>query len=96
MHTPNDPIDPFLPIDPDAALSTARQLADGVAATLRVARALAYSRRAIDLTGFDRMIGLLCARALDLPPEQGRLIRPRLITLLGDLDGLSASIQPPS
>lgn len=56
-------------------------LADELAKTIGVARALAEAGRVIDLTGLDSRIGLLCAKSLDLPPEQGRTMRPRLIEL---------------
>lgn len=95
MHTNSDPASLLTPSDPSAVLTAAEELADGIAATLRMARALVDSQRAVDLGGFDRMVGLLCARALDLPPEQGRALRPRLIALLADLDGLSQAIPPP-
>ncbi len=66
-----------------------------VASTLRLARSLLGTGRAIDIDGLDRMIGVLCARALDLPPEQGRIVRPNLALLLMELDTLSIALQPP-
>ena len=56
--------------------------------TIDVACALASSGRAIDLTGFDQHVGLLCAKSLDLPPDDGRRLRPRLIVLSGALEAL--------
>lgn len=56
-------------------------LADELAKTIGIARALVEGGRAIDLTGLDNRIGLLCAKSLDLPPDQGRAVRPRLIEL---------------
>lgn len=67
---------------------------DGATSTLRVARGLLENGRRVDLEGLDRVIGVLCARALDLPPEEGRAIRPRLALLLADLDALSLALQP--
>lgn len=65
-----------------------------IASTLRLARSLLGTGRAIDINGLDRMIGLLCARALDLPPEQGRIVRPNLALLLIELDTLGVAMQP--
>jgi len=67
---------------------------DGATSTLRVARGLLEGGRRVDLEGLDRVIGVICARALDLPPEEGRTIRPRLALLLADLDALSLALQP--
>ncbi len=78
--------------DSSAALNAAEAIADGVAATLRVTRALVDSKRDVDLAGFDGMVGLLCARALDLPPEQGRVLQPRLAALLTELDELATAL----
>ena len=68
-------------------------LADGLGKTVSVARALAASGRAVDLDGLDRHIGLLCAKALDLPPEIGRTQRVCLIKLRDDLDDLTALLR---
>ena len=72
--------------DPFAAV---RAMADELRQTVDVARALASSGRAIDLTGFDQQVGLLCAKSLDLPPDAGRSLRPRLIALSAALEELS-------
>ena len=74
------------PYDPIAAV---RALAEELTGTVGLACALAESGRAIDLTGLDRRIGLLCAKALDLPSDEGRRVRPRLIALSGSMDALS-------
>ena len=66
---------------------------DGATSTLRVARGLLEGGRRVDLEGLDRVIGVLCARALDLPPDEGRAVRPRLALLLADLDALSLALQ---
>jgi len=77
-----------------AARQAVEDLGEGVAAMLRMARALLDSQRHLDLTGLDSLVGPLCARALDLPPEQGRALRPLLIGLLADLDALQAAMPP--
>jgi hypothetical protein len=69
-------------------------LAGQVAGTLRLAAALAQGGRRLDLTGLDRMVGRLCAQALDLPPAEGRMLRLRLIALLGELDALGVRLAP--
>ncbi len=66
-----------------------RSLADELTKMVGIASALAESGRMIDLTGFDRYVGLLCAKSLDLPPDEGRRIRPRLIALSGSIEALS-------
>ncbi|MBV8616822.1 MAG: hypothetical protein JOY66_24040 [Acetobacteraceae bacterium] len=72
------------------------RLRTGVAAlrrTASLARALAESGRPIDLAGLDGQVGLVCARALDLPPEEGRLVRGELQALLSEVDALAASLR---
>lgn len=76
----------------EAPIVAVRALADELTKTIDLARALAESGRTVDLTGFDRDIGLLCAKSLDLPPDDGRRIRPRLIALSGTLEGLSRAL----
>jgi hypothetical protein len=65
-------------------------MARAAVGTLRMARALAQSRRSIDLTGLDQEIGRLCAAALDLPLAQGQAMRPLLASVLAELDALTA------
>ncbi len=73
-------------------------MADAVAGTLRVARALVEARRVVDLTGLSDAVGRLCAAVLDLPDAQGRALRPRLQAVLAELDVLDAAIraEPPA
>jgi hypothetical protein len=71
------------------------ELADTISATLRMALALIAGHRRVDLSGLEGMVGLLCARVLDLPPAQGRALRPRLASLLADLDELNGALAPP-
>ena len=72
--------------DPIAAVQA---MAEELTQTIDVARALASSERVVDLTGFDQQVGLLCAKSLDLPPDAGRALRPRLIVLSGAMEALS-------
>jgi len=71
----------------------ASAMAEAACATLRVARALVESRRSVDLAGLQDAVGRLCAACLDLPPEQGRTLRPQLATVLGELDALSVALR---
>ncbi len=75
-----------LPPDTPAAI-----LLDRFGGLLRLARALAGARRPLDLRGLDELAGRLAAACLDLPPEQGRALRPPLCALLADLDALAAA-----
>jgi hypothetical protein len=62
---------------------------DRIDGVLMLARALAEMRRPIDLAGLQDAVGRLCAACLDLAPEQGRALRPRLWALLAQVDALS-------
>jgi hypothetical protein len=69
----------------------AARLLDQLGGTLQVARALISTRRPCDLDGLQDLAGRLCAASVDLPPEQGRALRPRLHALLAELDALTAA-----
>ena len=74
-----------------ARLEQVRGLSAGIGRVLDLAVILAKSGRRIDLVGIDRKVGLLCAQALDLPPELGRELVPVLqaqITILDELTEL--------
>jgi hypothetical protein len=60
---------------------------------VRVARALAQSARPIDLNGLQRQVGLLCAKALDLPPGQTGFARLELHRLVQGIDALQHTMQ---
>jgi hypothetical protein len=81
--------------DPIAARRAVEAIADQIGTTLRLTQAFIDSDRTVDLTGLQDMVGQLSARALDLDPDQGRILRPALIALLADLDGIAESLQPP-
>lgn len=86
---------PFPPCDESVLTAAARATADQVSGTLRVAQALAEAGRRLDLSGFERVVGRLCAQAVDLSPEQGRTLRPMLIDLLDQIDALEARLVRP-
>jgi len=76
--------------DPVAAQHT---LAEQVRNTVAIARALAGMNREVEIVGLDRMVGLLCAKTLDLPPDQGRAARPGLLAILTEVELLSATLR---
>jgi hypothetical protein len=71
------------------SLAAVRSMADELVEMIGMARVLAASGRVVDLTGLDQQIGLLCAKSLDLPPDEGRGLRPSLIVLSGAMEALS-------
>ncbi len=73
----------------------AEQAAEGVSRMLRLARGMVEAGRRVELEGLDQMVGRLCARCLDLPPEEGRALRPVLAALLVEIDALNASLARP-
>jgi hypothetical protein len=85
---------PFDHADYDAVASQAViVMSEELGRTICVARVLVEHGRTIDLTGLDRGIGLLCAKALDLPPDAGRKVRSHLIVLLKEADSLAEALQ---
>lgn len=81
--------------EPEPPCAQVAGLAAALTGTLALARALAETGQRIDLTGLDSQVGLLCARALDLDPEDGRAARVGLIGLRAELDALAASLSRP-
>ena len=76
-----------------AALQAATGMSEGLARTVCIARVLVENGRTVEMAGLDRGVGLLCAKALDLPPELGRSLRPQLIALLAAIDQLTEALQ---
>lgn len=74
-------------------LAELRAYADGVAQMLGVARSLVDLGRAVELAGLEDQVGLVCAKALDLPRDEGRVMRGELVALLARLDGLSVALR---
>ncbi len=68
-------------------------LAEQVHRLVATARGLFTSGRRVELTGLDRSVGLLCAKALDLQPQDARPLRAELIRLVADLDALSVAMR---
>ena len=80
---------------PDTPIAWVRDYAGSLTRTLSLAGALVEAGRRIDLAGLDSQVGLLCARALDLDPEEGRQVRTDLIALCEMLDTLAALLARP-
>jgi hypothetical protein len=74
-------------------IDAVRAFADELAKIVGVAKTLVEAGHMIDLTGLTDQVGLLCATSLDLPPEEGRRIRPRLIALSGSFEALVSALQ---
>ena len=81
------------PAFPDTPIERVRVGVASLRRTASLARALAEAGRPVDLAGLDGQVGLVCARALDLPPEEGRLMRDELQALLSELDALAATLR---
>jgi hypothetical protein len=60
--------------------------------TLSLARALVEGGRRIDLAGLDREATTLCAAVMALRAEEAQRLRPALLALRGQVDGLAASL----
>ena len=82
----------------DAAVAALAAHIAELTRTMSIARALASVGRQVDLSGLDAGVGLACAKALDLPYEDGRACRVWLIELRDELDTLSAALRakPPA
>lgn len=78
--------------DTETPLASVRACLEQFGHTLGIARSLVQAGTLVDLTGLDAEMGYICARTLDLPPEEGRALRPVLIGLRADLDALSGAL----
>lgn len=89
---------PSLTDTQDAAVAALAAHIAELTRTMGIARALASVGRQVDLSGFESSVGLACAKALDLPYEDGRACRVWLIELRDELDALSAALRakPPA
>ena len=76
------------------ALEETRSLTKALYATIGVACALARMGRRLDLTGLDTHVGFICAKALDLNPEDGRELYQELIAIRLGLASLAELMRP--
>ena len=61
--------------------------------TVNIAAGLAAGGRRVDVAGLDRSVGLLCAKALDLSPAEGRAACGLLFSLLSRIDALGVALR---
>jgi hypothetical protein len=96
MHASNLPGFPAASVGNQ--LAAVQSLIQGLGQMLRVAGALVQAGRNVDLAGIDRQIGLLCAKALDLPTPDGRKCHRQLVELRDQIDALTRqfTIPPPA
>jgi hypothetical protein len=80
--------------DPDAHLGSLRSFIEDLEIEIAITRTLVEAGHDVDLAGFERQIGLLCAQALDLPPDQGRAVRQDLVDLLEEVNTLACELAP--
>lgn len=71
-----------------SAMAGARQSADDLCVILKLARAMAEAGRRVDLDGVEALVGRLCARSLDLMPDDGRQIALQLELVMAGIDAL--------
>lgn len=81
------------PVFPDTPAARVKYGAAALSRTAALARTLALQGRPIDLTGLDGQVGLVCARALDLAPEEGRAMCDQLERLRTEIDALAEAMR---
>lgn len=86
-------MEPHAHPSPSDDLVAVSAMAEGLLQSFRLARALAGRGRPVELDGMQDSVGLLCAKALDLEPGEGRVLRVALIALREELDQLSATLR---
>ena len=83
-------------MSPEAGMNTpleaVRCCIEQLDATIGVAHRLVKAGKTIDLTGFQEEVGFVCARALDLPPNEGRTLRLALSKLLQAAEALNSAL----
>ena len=82
--------DPKLDFDPEVEVLA---LSEQTARMIAVAQALVVSQRHVDVQGLQNHVGLLCAKALDLPMSKTGFLKLELRRLASGLDALNASIR---
>jgi hypothetical protein len=81
------------PNDAETPLATVRACLEQLGRTLGIAHNLVRAGKQVDLSGLDADVGYVCARTLDLPPDEGRALRPELLGLRAELDALSTALE---
>jgi isoaspartyl peptidase/L-asparaginase-like protein (Ntn-hydrolase superfamily) len=72
-----------------------RAAIEAMEGTVAVARALVESGRQVELAGLENDATALCAAALALQPQDGRLLRPALEALRDQVDLLAERLPAP-
>jgi hypothetical protein len=80
------------PNHPETPLAAVRACLEQLGHTVGIALRLVCAGKQVDLTGLDAEMGFVCARTLDLPPDEGRALRPELLGLRSEIDALSAAL----
>ena len=78
--------------DEPPSIQTIIALHDRVIAILHTAGALTAAGRTVDLTGLDDLIGMLCAKVLDLPDAEARGLRASLCGIAAALETLNQAL----
>jgi hypothetical protein len=81
---------------PPSPLADLRSFLEDLGNEVRIARTLIQDGHPVDLRGLDVQFGLLCAKALDLPTEDGRTLLPDLEGMRSLVDSLIASMNVPA
>jgi hypothetical protein len=81
---------PELDFDPEVEVLA---LSEQTTRMIAVAKALVLSQRHVDVQGLQNHIGLLCAKALDLPMSKTGFLKLELRRLVSELDSLNASMR---
>lgn len=68
-------------------------LSEQIFRMVAVAQAMVASNRRVDLDGLQHQVGVVCAKALDLPPARAGLARLELQRLVAGLDALHAAMR---
>ena len=90
MRKRDDPANP--PYCPNRHIGA---LGEGVLATIRTARGLAASQRRVELAGLTDMVGILCAKTLDLALHAGRELKALLRRIDTEIALLELEITSP-
>lgn len=81
---------PGLDFDPEAEVLA---LSEQTGRMIAVAHALVVSQRHVDIQGLQDHLGLLCAKALDLPASKTGFLKLELKRLASGLDALNDSMR---
>ncbi len=75
------------------AFSHTKALLEALTNVVLVSRALLETGQPIDINGLYHLVGAACAKVLDLPPPQGRMLRSALVTAHDAADALAEALR---